>query len=143
MIYSKMAEHAIAALAELARQPKGERVATARIADAASIPRPILTKVIAELQHAGFVKTREGRHGGVRLADRTSGISIREVADAFDTDVSLPLCPFHPDGCNCEGGDPCKAHALWAKTREAFERFLDDVTIGDVSEAGPRSRRKR
>ena len=125
MIYSKMAEHAIAALAELARQPKGERVATARIADAASIPRPILTKVVAELQHAGFVKTREGRHGGVRLVDRTSGTSIREVANAFDTDVSLPLCPFHRDGCSCEGRNPCKAHALWIEAREAFERFLD------------------
>jgi Rrf2 family protein len=135
MIYSKMAEHAIAAMAELARQPEGERIATARIADAASIPRPILTKVVAELQHAGLVRTREGRYGGVRLAPSAATMSIREVADSFDTDVSLPECPFHPDGCNCHSANPCKAHALWTEARAAFDRFLDEVTIADVSEA--------
>ena len=137
MIYSKMVEHAISAMAELARQPEGERIATARIADAASIPRPILTKVVAELQHAGFVKTREGRYGGVRLADPASKTTIRQVADSFDTDVSLPLCPFHPDveGCDCAHTSPCKARTLWETARTALERFLDEMTIADVAEA--------
>lgn len=139
MIYSKMAEHAIGALAELAKQPKGERVATARIADATSIPRPIMTKVVAELQHSGFVKTREGRYGGVRLADPATKTSIRKVANAFDTDVSLPVCPFHPQGCDCAREDPGKAFALWTEARTALERFLDEVTIADVSEASQHS----
>ena len=135
MIYSKMAEHAIAAMAELARQPEGERIATARIADAASIPRPILTKVIADLQHAGLVRTREGRYGGVRLATSAETTTIRQVADSFDIDVSLPDCPFHPDGCACDQESRCKAHALWNEVRAAHDRFLDDVTIADVSDA--------
>ncbi len=137
MIYSRMTMHAIAALAELARQPSGERVATARIADAASISRPMLTKVIAELQHSGFVRTREGRHGGVRLTDQATQTSLRQVANTFDRNVGLPECPFHPEGCRCseERQNPCKAHALWTAARDAFERFLDDVTIADVAEA--------
>lgn len=139
MIYSKMAEHAIAAMAELAKQPEGERIATARIADAASIPRPILTKVVAELQHSGFVKTREGRYGGVRLAEPAGETTIREVAVSFDTEVSLPVCPFHPEGCDCAQKDPSKAYALWTDARNAFERFLDEVTIADVAEALHRS----
>ncbi len=135
MIYSKMAEHAIAAMAELANRPTGERIATARIADAASISRPILTKVVAELQHAGFVRTREGRYGGVRLAEPAGTTSIREVANSFDTDVSLPDCPFHPDGCDCHRTNRCKAHKLWTEARVAFDRFLDEVTIADVADA--------
>jgi len=135
MIYSKMAEHAIAALAELAKQPEGERIATARIADAASIPRPILTKVVAELHHAGFVRTREGRYGGVRLAAAADRTTVRDIANSFDSDVSLPDCPFHPDGCTCAHDDPCKAHQLWNEARSAFDRFLDEVTIADVAEA--------
>jgi len=137
MIYSKMTEHAIAALAELAKQPEGQRVATARIAAAASIPRPILTKVVAELQHAGFVKTREGRYGGVRLATSASKTTIRDVAGSFDANVSLPACPFHPDAedCACSHTTSCKAHALWETARTALERFLDEVTIADVAEA--------
>ena len=135
MIYSKMAEHAIAALAELAKQPAGERIATARIADAASIPRPMLTKVVAELHHAGFVRTREGRYGGVRLATAADHTTVREIASSFDSDVSLPDCPFHPNGCSCEHEAPCKAHQLWGEARAALDRFLDEVTIADVAEA--------
>jgi len=139
LIYSKMTMHAIAALSELARHPAGKRIATARIADAASVSRPMLTKVIAELERSGFVRTREGRNGGVRLSDQAASSSLRQVADTFDRQVGLPECPFHPDGCSCgeDKKDPCRAHALWVAARAAFDRFLDEVTIADVSESRP------
>jgi len=129
-----MTEHAITALGQIARMGEPGFVSTSSIAATAGIPRPILTKVIAALARGNLVKTREGRHGGVRLARPAEEILIRHVVSVFDGVEVLPPCPIHERGCNCKNRTPCKLHDLWGGIRDAADRFLDGVTIADVSE---------
>ena len=91
MFYSRMAEHAIRALGELARL-RDEYVSTGLIAELTPTPTPILTKVIARLSHAGLVRTREGRHGGVRLARPPSAITVCEVVSPPSTVTKCYRC---------------------------------------------------
>lgn len=142
MFYSRMAEHAIRALGELARL-RDEYVSTGLIAELTPTPTPILTKVIARLSHAGLVRTREGRHGGVRLARPPSAITVCEVVTAFDGDEVLPVCPVFSQGCNCLETQLCRLHVLWTEAREAAFRFLEGITIADVAVALDRQPRQR
>jgi Rrf2 family protein len=140
MIYSKMAEHAITAMGEIARHPTDEFTSTARIADETALPRPILTKVIARLSHCGLIKTREGRHGGTRLAHPAEETTLRDIVVAFDGGEILPPCPIHTDLCDCASNDPGGLHARWTDARSAAIRFLEETTIAHVAKALNRSK---
>jgi len=135
MLYSRMTEHAIAALGEIAREESTGFLSTGSVASRTSIPRPILTKVIASLAREGLVKTREGRHGGARLARPPEEISIRDVVAVFDEPELLQRCPIHGTGCSCADEAPCQLHDLWQNVRTAADRFLDEATIADVATA--------
>lgn len=135
MLYSRMAEHAITALGAVERQGSPNFVSTGSIAQETSVPRPILTKVIAGLARAGLLRTREGRHGGVRLIRSADEIRLREVVEAFDEPEILPACPLRQEGCDCGGKTPCSLHARWQDVLAATDRFLDETTVADVAHA--------
>ena len=130
-----MTEHAIAALGEIAREGQDGFLSTGAVAAKTSIPRPILTKVIATLARTGLIKTREGRHGGARLARPAEEISIRDVVSIFDGPDILQSCPIHDVGCSCVDDTVCRLHDLWQDLRSAADRFLDEGTIADVAAA--------
>ena len=133
MLYSKTAKYGVLALAEIARRPPAAAVPTKTIAEAASVPYPLLAKILAHLKRAGLVVALRGKSGGIRLARPPEEITIRDVVVALDGTGMLSDCPLYLDACTCE--KECSLHPIWQPARDAVVAFLGGTSIRDVADA--------
>lgn len=110
---------------------KGEELSTiAEIAEAHDISRNHLMKVVQQLAAEGFVYSRRGKNGGIRLASPADQLSVGEVVRALEPNFGVADC-MHPDR-NCVLAGVCRLRAKLREASEAFLQVLDEVTLGDL-----------
>jgi Rrf2 family protein len=138
-IYGKMAADAVAAMSYLAEAygPEGRRVASADIAHARGISRPLLGKILTTLSQAGLVLGSPGPHGGYALAKPPGEISLFAIVREFDRVDRLIRCPFGPNWCGDR--EPCPLHDQLAELHAQARQFLEQTYL-DVFGTVPASR---
>jgi Rrf2 family protein len=109
----------------------GSRVPTSIISEAAAIPRPFLTKVVAQLVTAGLVSTRRGMGGGVSLAQPPEEVTLLQVVEAIDGPIVINECLLSPGACELEPN--CGAHDVWADIQARLVQSLEAVTMEDLA----------
>jgi Rrf2 family iron-sulfur cluster assembly transcriptional regulator len=133
MLYSKTAKYAVLSLAEVALCPPEQPVSTKQIAASASVPYPLLAKIVGQLRRAGLVKSTRGKHGGILLTRPAEKITIQDVVVAMDGPGVLNDCPLFLTPCTCE--KECSLHPLWRPARDAVVKFYENSTLQDVANA--------
>lgn len=126
---TRTAEYALRSVLYIAWSENGDapiRVDT--IADALSVPRNYLSKVMHSLARAGTLKSTRGPSGGFLLARSPDDITLAEVISQFD-----PL----EDRCLlmrrvCSDADPCVAHHRWKQVATELRAFFRGTTVGDI-----------
>lgn len=131
MLYSKTAKYAVLALAEVALCPPEHPVSTKQIATSASVPYPLLAKIVGQLRRAGLVHATRGKHGGILLARPAEDITIKDVVIAMDGPDVLDDCPLFLAPCKCE--KKCSLHQLWGPARDAVVEFFEHSTLRGVA----------
>ena len=132
MEITRQADYAIRSMVHLADLPIENRVSTATISKAETIPLPFLTKVISRLATAGLVTTSRGMGGGVSLARPPEEISLLQVVEAVDGPILLNHCLLRSGICERES--ECAAHDVWAEIQDRFTQELSSVTMKDLTE---------
>jgi DNA-binding IscR family transcriptional regulator len=79
------AEYAIRATVYLA-QHREQRATAAQIADALSLPRNYLSKVLHMLAHAGLLTSTRGPHGGFQLLHAPTELTLARVTEPFESE---------------------------------------------------------
>ncbi len=132
----KLAQQAIAAASYLAERydEMGSRVSAAEIADARSLPRPVVAKVLAQMSLHGLTTGTTGPTGGYRLARVPKAISLFDIVEAFERIDLRPMCPFGPDWCG--NGDPCPLHDSITNASEHVADFLKTQHLGPFAKQG-------
>lgn len=133
MLYSKSAKYAVLALAEVALCQIDQAVSTKQIAESASVPYPLLAKIVAQLRRTGLVRATRGKSGGIQLARPAECISIKDVVIAMDGPQVLDDCPLFLTPCKCD--IKCALHRLWGPARDAVFDFFESSTIRSVADA--------
>ncbi len=133
MLYSKTAKYAVLALAEVALCPPGHPVSTKQIAASASVPYPLLAKIVGQLRRAGLVRAERGKHGGILLTRPAEDITLQDVVIAMDGPDVLNNCPLFLSPCNC--AHACDLHPLWKPARDAVVQFFENSTLREIAEA--------
>ncbi len=133
MLYSKTAKYAVLALAEVALCPPGHPVSTKQIAASASVPYPLLAKIVGQLRRAGLVHAERGKHGGILLTRPAKEITIKDVVIAMDGPDVLDDCPLFLAPCKCDR--KCSLHRLWGPARDAVVKFFENSTLQGVADA--------
>ena len=110
----------------------GFRVLMRDLSDEFGISRHHLTKVIATMAHAGFVATRRGHGGGIRLARPAQSISLGEVVRVMEQNTALVEC-FRADGGHCTLSPGCLLCGHLSAARQVFLEYLDRTTIADCA----------
>jgi Rrf2 family nitric oxide-sensitive transcriptional repressor len=112
---------------------KGEELSTiAEIAEAHGISRNHLMKVVQQLSAEGFVYSRRGKNGGIRLARSPACLSVGEVIRAMEPHFGVADC-MRPTQ-ECVMASACRLRAKLADANAAFLAVLDDVTLEDLLE---------
>jgi Rrf2 family transcriptional regulator, iron-sulfur cluster assembly transcription factor len=128
---SQSVGYAVLALAQM--DPEGKTLVLASdIAEAANIPKPYLSKILARLQAAGIVEGKRGQGGGLRLTRTAAEITVYEVADAIEGPEWRCSCLLGIPGCS--EGKPCPAHEYWGKARAEIVETLRAMTLDRVRE---------
>src|SRR4051812_41828323 len=76
----------------LAMIPEGECMAGARLAEYHAVPAPYLAKHLQALTRAGLLESVPGPRGGYRLARPAGEITMLDVVQAIDGQVSPFTC---------------------------------------------------
>ena len=130
MRVSAKVDYAVRAAAELAAAGegpvKGEALATAQ-----GIPLKFLENILAELKHAGLVRSQRGTEGGYWLARPAEEIRIADVIRA----VEGPLASVRgePPETVRYSGPAEPLGKLWVAVRASLRAVLEETTIADVA----------
>ncbi|WP_248319963.1 MULTISPECIES: Rrf2 family transcriptional regulator [unclassified Caballeronia] len=127
-------DYALRVLLYLSVRPA--RLSTIReISDAYGISKNHLMKIVQQLGDLGWVETVRGRHGGLRLAARSRGLTIGDIVRETESDFALVGCfGAQTDGRHCAIQPACRLRGVLAAARDAFLAELDKHTVGELSE---------
>ncbi len=107
-------------------------VSTTVIADETGVPRPFLSKVLAQLVDAGLLAAVRGRSGGFLLALPADRITVLMVLNAVQEQPHQPkICAMR--NAQCSDDDPCAMHRLWSVASGPIRQLLHDVTIAELA----------
>ncbi|PZS12421.1 MAG: transcriptional regulator [Solirubrobacterales bacterium] len=131
MRISAKADYAVRAVVELAASTDEKPVKAERIATAQGIPLNFLENILAELRHAGIVRSHRGAEGGFRLARAAREVTIADVIRA----VEGPLASVRggPPEQASYGGAAAALPRVWIAVRANLRGVVEHVTVADVA----------
>ncbi|MBK1725785.1 Rrf2 family transcriptional regulator [Halorhodospira neutriphila] len=130
MRLSTKGRYAVTAMMDLALQSDQGPVTLAEISGTQGISLSYLEQLFARMRRAGLVVGVRGPGGGYRLAKAANEISIAQVISAVDENVDTTRCKGDED---CEEGERCLTHELWADLSCQIYDFLDGITLEQLA----------
>jgi Rrf2 family nitric oxide-sensitive transcriptional repressor len=122
-------DYALRALIYLGTRTRGLSTIQ-EIAQAFSLPKTHVMKVINELARRRYVQTLRGKHGGVRLNVEPEAISVGAVVRDMEEDLSVMGCLSQSGFCRIEGC--CVLQRALREASHAFVATLDRYTLADL-----------
>jgi Rrf2 family protein len=130
---SAKSKYAIRALVELADRTEGDPERPVRLTDVATgreIPLQFLEQLFSTLRRAGVLRSRRGASGGYSFARPPETITVLEIVNALDGDLSPAVCTQG----ECEHLEGCGAASVWLEAKNAIEDVLRRATIAGLLE---------
>jgi Rrf2 family transcriptional regulator, nitric oxide-sensitive transcriptional repressor len=126
-------DYALRVLLYLSVRPAGLSTIQ-EISEAYGISKNHLMKIVQQLGELGWVETVRGRNGGLRLAERSSALTIGDIVRKTESDFALVGC--FSDGSDQRGCviEPhCRLKGVFSAARDAFLAELDKHTVGELA----------
>lgn len=127
---SKLTDYATVLLATLAREPQ-RRFAAATLAQRTQIGAATVSKLLKQLQRAGFVQSTRGLHGGYQLARPPESISAAAILDALEGPVAVTDCSVGQGQCDIE--TTCHVGRAWQRVNLSIRRSLYDISLAQLA----------
>jgi len=106
------------------------RVSAETIAQAFEVSKEHIVKVVQELARHGWVATRPGRGGGIRLVVDPAELTVADVVEAFEGRQGVLECVASPEVCVLEPG--CGLRRLLIDAESAFFETLASKTLAEL-----------
>jgi Rrf2 family cysteine metabolism transcriptional repressor len=104
------------------------------IANAHNISEKYLSKLVIPLRGVGLISSFRGAHGGYALAREPRAITIREIVQVLEGEIS-PAAGTHAR----KQGEPSDVHPterVWAMLDSTVYNALESVTLESLVQAG-------
>ena len=119
---------------ELASHQKNEPMFLKDIASRQDISEKYLSQIILLLKNGGLVTTYRGSHGGYVLSRPATEITLLEIVELLEGDLSLVDCVISPSVCNRVA--ICTTRDIWAEMSNLLKNYLKGVTLADLVKDG-------
>jgi Rrf2 family protein len=133
VILSRTGEYALRAVLHLAQQADDAPTRVDDIAEALSVPRNYLSKILHELGRSGVLTSSRGPGGGFRLARPAHELTMEDVVGRFDLRNGRSRCLLGRVG-GCSEDDPCAAHERWSEISDRLVSFFRETTVAELLE---------
>lgn len=98
-----------------------------QIAEAEGISEKYLWQIARGLKDAGFIRAAPGAHGGYRLAQSPSTLTLKDILRALEGDMAPVDCVGKP-GC-CGRSTDCAVRDVWAEIATQVSAVLEGYTL--------------
>jgi Rrf2 family protein len=129
MQLSRKADYALRAVRYLSSIPKGTLGSINSIAQAESVPREFLAKILKDLTRIGLLVSYQGVTGGYRLARPPREITFLDVVEAIEGPIHLNLCTEGPN-CGCNRYKTCQFRGFWLTQENILKKALKKQHFG-------------
>ncbi|MBW6464333.1 MAG: RrF2 family transcriptional regulator [Dethiobacteria bacterium] len=130
MQITRQAEYAIRIMLELATLPTGKGTQSKVIAEKRKVPDKFLQKTIQILVRTGYVATKRGTMGGVKLAVTPESVTIADVITAIEGKVFISPCLC--EGFFCGNKEKCQVTKILQRAQNALLDELSKETLADL-----------
>lgn len=131
MRLTSFTDYGLRTLMRLAAEPD-RSFTTEELADLLAVSHHHLAKVVRRLVEAGYVTSRRGSQGGVRLRKPAAEITLGAVVRWMEEPYPMVEC-FRPDGGECTLRAGCRLKARLSRASESFIKDLDQSTLADIA----------
>lgn len=139
MRLTSFTDYGLRALMRIAADPNRSH-STAEIASQFRISRHHLTKAMAALSAAGFIKTQRGTGGGAVLAKPADQMRLGDIVAALESRSAMVEC-FEKDGGACVISPNCRLKSILSGAKARFIEDLNRFSLADFElPANPESR---
>lgn len=121
--------YAVTAMLDLALHEDQGPISLADISNRQTISLSYLEQLFAKLRKRSLVSSVRGPGGGYALQRASATIYIAEIIDAVNESVDTTRCRGAGD---CQGGDTCLTHYLWADLSDQIHKFLEGISLADL-----------
>lgn len=136
MHLTKKGEYALRTLIRLglARRLGRDVVPVSELAEGENLPFKFIENILQELRLAGYLESKRGKDGGLRLARPMKDVTIGELVRLIDGRLAPIGCASETDyeKCTCPDEQHCGLRMLMIDVRNAIARILDRYTLDDV-----------
>lgn len=130
MRLSTRSRYGVRLMLALAMNKSKEPVFLKDIANSEKISEKYLSQIIMPLKAKGLVATFRGAHGGYLLGKPASEITLRNIVEPLEGDLSLVDCVGNPG--ICDKSTVCAAKQVWDEMSSILLGFLDTFTLDDL-----------
>lgn len=128
-LLTKNTDYAVRTLIHLSGA--GDRFVSAKeISGTLKIPYQFLRSILRKVKQGGFVESKEGVMGGVRLRKDPSAIKIIDLITLFRGEVKLSECMFRKK--LCPDRDQCVLREEIKRIEKILEKEFGKLTIGKL-----------
>lgn len=99
------------------------------IAERYNVSRNHLMKVVHRLSMLGYIKSVQGRGGGIALATAAENICVGDVVRQMEATLDVIDCA----GSNCPLTPACLLKRALNQATKAFLKTLDEYTVADIT----------
>lgn len=121
--------YAVTAMLDLALHSQDGPVSLADISQRQGISLSYLEQLFAKLRRNKLVSSVRGPGGGYRLGRDAGEISVAQVIDAVNESLDTTRCNKRGD---CQNGDKCLTHDLWADLSDRIHEFLSGISLAEL-----------
>jgi len=130
MQLTKFTDYSLRCLIYLASK-ENEFVSIKAISEHYNISYEHLTKVVHNLSILGYIESKKGKNGGVKLASNAKDLRIGNLVKKLEPNMDIVEC-FNDNTNTCKITSNCKLkHALY-NAKQAFIDSLNQYTLRDV-----------
>jgi Rrf2 family protein len=119
---------------ELARNYGKAPIILKEIARLQDISEKYLSKLIIPLKGARLVNSSRGSHGGYTVARDPSSITLREIVEILEGDITPVECVKNEEVCNRT--EACPSRDIWCRLDRTIYGFLEGITLDDLVKEG-------
>lgn len=124
---SRKSDYGLLFLAYLAKQSRQRLVSLTEVAMVHKLPLPYLRQLALRLHKAGLIESKEGVHGGYRLAKNPNSITVSEVLQVFEKRLAPVACLDPNDHCSAES--TCTTQKIWKTLYGDMLKTFQNTTL--------------
>ena len=130
MKLSTRSRYGVRLLLELALNYDKGALQLSHVARSQEISEKYLGQLVIQLKSAGLITSERGKNGGYHLSRAPKDLTLREIVEKLEGDLSLVDCTEDKSVCNRL--DCCVTRDVWCDLSKKISDTLEGITLQDL-----------